>query len=64
MNKDSYILQNVIDNQFSFILISRDMSRIQDYIPSVEKDLKELEIKSYILFDLLNCYLYMIIIFL
>lgn len=53
MESNSYILKNINDNQYNFILISKDMSRLQDYISNVEKDLKKYKKESYILFDLL-----------
>ena len=53
MESNTYILKNINDNQYDFILISKDMSRLHDYISSVEIDLRECKIKSFILFDLL-----------
>lgn len=53
MESNTYILKNINDNQYNFILISKDMSRLQDYISSVENDLREYKTESFILFDLL-----------
>ena len=53
MESNTYILKNINDNQYNFILISKDMSRLQDYISSVENDLRKHKKESFILFDLL-----------
>ena len=53
MNNNMYILKSVDDNQYNFILITKDMSRLHDYMSNVERDLKKLKIKCFILFDLL-----------
>lgn len=53
MESNNYILKKINDNQYDFILISTDMSRLHEYISNVENDLKEYKIKSFILFDLL-----------
>ncbi|AIJ37056.1 hypothetical protein FPSM_00561 [Flavobacterium psychrophilum] len=53
MDRSTYILKNVNVNQYKIILISKDMSRLQEYISSVENDLQINKTKSYVLFDLL-----------
>ena len=53
MESNTYILKNINDNQYNFISISKDMSRLQDYISSVENELREYKTESFILFDLL-----------
>lgn len=53
MESDNYILKNINDNQYNYILISKDMSRLHDYISSVENDLRHYKIESFVLFDLL-----------
>lgn len=53
MERDNYILKTTNINQFNFVLISKDMSRLQEYIKSVEKDLKKFKKESHILLDLL-----------
>lgn len=53
MESSTYILKNINDNQYNFISISKDMSRLQDYISSVENDLREYKTACFILFDLL-----------
>jgi hypothetical protein len=53
MESNTYILKNINDNQYNFVLISKDMSRLHDYISSVENDLRKYKTKSFILFDLL-----------
>lgn len=53
MDRNSYILTKIVDNQYDFLLISTDMSRLEDYLFDVENDLKLSNRKCYILFDLL-----------
>ncbi|MFY7987715.1 MAG: type II toxin-antitoxin system RnlB family antitoxin [Flavobacterium sp.] len=53
MDRNSYILTDIVDNQYDFLLISTDMSRLEDYLIDVENDLKLSNRKCYILFDLL-----------
>lgn len=53
MESNTYILKNITDNQYNFISISKDMSRLQDYISNVENELREYKTESFILFDLL-----------
>lgn len=53
MERESYILKTTNTNQYNIVLISKDMCRLQEYIKSVEEDLKFLEKETYILFDLL-----------
>ncbi|WP_405268282.1 type II toxin-antitoxin system RnlB family antitoxin [Cellulophaga sp. Ld12] len=53
MERNTYILKNIDDHQYKYILITKDMSRLQDYISNVEDDLRVSKAKSYVLFDLL-----------
>ncbi|WP_427874307.1 type II toxin-antitoxin system RnlB family antitoxin [Flavobacterium sp. MMS24-S5] len=53
MENNNYILKKINDNQYNFILISTDMSRLHEYISNVETELRDYKIKSFILFDLL-----------
>jgi len=53
MESSTYILKNISDNQYDFILISKDMSRLPEYISKVEGDLREYNKESFVLFDLL-----------
>jgi len=53
MERSSYILKNTNNNQYNFVLISKDMCRLQEYISAVEEDLKKFKKESFILLDLL-----------
>ncbi len=53
MERESYILKSTNTNLYNIVLISKDMSRLQEYIKYVEEDLKFLKKETYILFDLL-----------
>jgi len=53
MERSNYILKNIDNNQYSFIVISKDMSRLQEYISNVEHDLQLHHKKNFVLFDLL-----------
>ncbi|PDS21728.1 type II toxin-antitoxin system RnlB family antitoxin [Flavobacterium branchiophilum] len=53
MERSNYILKYIDNNQYNFVLISKDMCRLQEYISFVEEDLKKHNKESFVLLDLL-----------
>lgn len=53
MENNKYILQKIENNEFGFLALSVDYSRLDDYIFEVEKDLKKNKYKGKVVFDLL-----------
>lgn len=53
MENNKYILQKIEDNEFGFLALSVDYSRLDEYIFDVEKELKRSKYKGKVVFDLL-----------
>lgn len=53
MENNKYILQKIEDNEFGFLALSVDYSRLDEYIFDVEKELKKSKYKGKVVFDLL-----------
>ena len=53
MENNKYILQKIENNEFGFLALSVDYSRLDEYIFDIEKDLKKTKYKGKVVFDLL-----------
>lgn len=53
MVKNKYILQKIENNEFGFLALSIDYSRLDEYIYDIEKELKINKYKGKVVFDLL-----------
>ncbi len=53
MENNKYILQKIENNEFGFLALSIDYSRLDEYIYDIEKELKIKKYKGKVIFDLL-----------
>ncbi len=53
MENNKYILQKIENNEFGFLALSIDYSRLDEYIYDIEKELKIKKYKGKVVFDLL-----------
>lgn len=53
MKNNKYILQKLEDNEFGFLALSLDYSRLDEYIFDVEKELRKKKYIGKLVFDLL-----------
>jgi len=53
MSYNKYILKELNDQEFGFLSLSLDYTRLDEYLFELEKDLKERRFKGKLIFDLL-----------
>jgi len=54
MNYNKYILKKIKDNEYGYLSISVDYTRLEEYLPEIENDLKKKGFKGKVIFDLLT----------